>query len=112
MTSIVYLGAIALIAIGLYALLFKRNLIKIVIGVTLIEAGANLLFVALGYVDNGIAPIFTMAESTKMVLPMPQAAVLTSIVIGVAITALMLSFAMNYYNKYGTLDASQGRLKG
>lgn len=112
MSSIVYIGAIALIALGLYAILFKRNLIKIVIGVSLIEAGANLLFVTLGYVEGGTAPIFTLAPTTKMVLPMPQAAVLTSIVIGVAITALMLSFAMNYYQKYGTLDASKGRLRG
>ena len=43
---------------------------------------------------------------------MPQAAILTSIVIGVAISALMLSFAVNYYKCYGTLDSGKGRLKG
>lgn len=112
MISLAYLAPIILIGIGLYAIMFKKNLIKIAIGVGLIEAGVNLFFVTLGYKEGSIAPIFTLANNTVMSLPMPQAAVLTSIVIGVAVIALMLSFAMNYYKQYGTLDASKGRLKG
>jgi len=109
---ILYAAPMILIGLGLYAIMFKRNLIKIVIGVGLIGAGANLFFITLGYREGAVAPIFTMAPSTHMVLPMPQAAILTSIVIGVAITALMLSFAVNYYKSYGTLDSAKGRLKG
>lgn len=112
MIPLVYLAAILLIAMGLYTVLFKRNLIKIAMGVSLLASGANLFFVSLGYREGAIAPIFTLAASTKMVLPMPQAAVLTSIVISVAISALILSFAINYYKHYGTLDASKGRLRG
>ena len=112
MTSLVYLACAALVVIGLYTVMTKRNLIKIAMGVTLIEAGANLFLISLGYVDGAVTPIFTMTPSLRMVLPMPQAAVLTSIVIGVAVAAMMLSFAMNYYKHYGTLDATKGRLKG
>ena len=112
MMFIVYLTVVALIGIGLYAIIFKRNLIKIVIGVSLVECAANLFLVSLGYKEGGVAPIFTMAPHENMVLPTPQALTLTSVVIGVAVTALMLSFAMNYYKSYGTLDATKGRLKG
>jgi glucosamine 6-phosphate synthetase-like amidotransferase/phosphosugar isomerase protein len=50
--------------------------------------------VSLGYREGGVAPIFTLAPSELMVLPTPQALTLTSIVIGVATSALVLSFAM------------------
>jgi len=96
-------------ALGLYAMLFKRNLIKIVIGLSLIESGVNLFLVSLGYRNGGIAPIYTNAPSTNMVLPTPQALTLTSIVIGVATTAMLLSFCMVIYRHYGTLDSRKVR---
>ena len=111
MTALVYIASVLLMVIGLYAILFKHNLIKIVMGVALLQAGVNLFFVSLGYREGAIAPIYTFAQSTYMTLPMPQAAVLTSIVIGISLTALMLTFAMNYYKHYGTLDSRKGRLK-
>jgi multisubunit Na+/H+ antiporter MnhC subunit len=103
-----------LVVLGIYALLFKRNLIKIVIGVSLIETGVNLFLVTLGYRSGGIAPIFTYAPAARrMVLPTPQALTLTSIVIGLATTALLLSFAIFIYRHYGTLDVRNVKeLKG
>jgi multicomponent Na+:H+ antiporter subunit C len=97
--------AALLVAFGLYALLFKRNLIKMVIGVSLVETGVNLFLVMLGYRAGGEAPIYTFANAgQKMVLPTPQALTLTSIVIGLATTALLLSFAVFVHRHYGTLD--------
>jgi len=97
--------AALLVAFGLYALLFKRNLIKMVIGVSLVETGVNLFLVMLGYRSGGVAPIYTYApEAKEMVLPTPQALTLTSIVIGLATTALLLSFAVFVHRHYGTLD--------
>ncbi|HNR24742.1 MAG TPA: cation:proton antiporter subunit C [Candidatus Bipolaricaulis anaerobius] len=94
-----------LIALGLWALLFRRNLIKIVIGLTLIENGVNLFLVATGYVQEGVVPIYTYAPpDATMVLPTPQALTLTSIVIGLATTALMLSFAVVIHRHKKTLD--------
>lgn len=111
--NIVYLTVAVVMIIGLYAALFKRNLIKIVIGLDLIESGVNLFLVSLGYKNGGIAPIFTNAPSTKMVLPTPQALTLTSIVIGVATTAMLLAFCVIIYKHYGTLDVRRvRRLKG
>jgi len=111
--NLVYITVAIVIIIGLYAALFKRNLIKIVIGISLIESGVNLFLVSLGYREGGIAPIYTNAPSTYMVLPTPQALTLTSIVIGVATTAMLLSFCVVIYRYYGTLDARKvRRLKG
>ncbi len=108
-----FIAAVILIGLGVYACMFKRNLIKIVIGISLIESGVNLFLITLGY-RKGVAPIYTNAPSgASMVLPTPQALTLTSIVIGVATTALMLSFVMTIYKHYKTLDARKARrLKG
>jgi len=100
-----YLAVAGLILIGLYAVLFKRNLIKIVIGITLIESGVNLFLITLGYREGSTAPIYTSSPGGLMSLPVPQALTLTSIVIGVAVLALMLSFIVHIYRHYNTLDA-------
>ena len=100
-----FVVAVLLVVFGLYVLLFKRNLIKLIIGITLIETGVNLFLVMVGYRSDGVAPIYTFApEAEKMVLPTPQALTLTSIVIGLATTALLLSFSVFIYRHYGTLD--------
>lgn len=102
-----------IIIIGLVAMLTRRNLIKMVMGLSLVEAGVNLFLVSLGYRAGGIAPIFTGAPDALMVMPTVQAMTLTNIVIGIATTALMLSFVMVIYRKYGTANANEvRRLKG
>lgn len=103
---IYYVGALGLIIIGLYIVLTKRNLIKVIIGLDLFETGIFLLLICTGYVKSGTAPIFSQPrlEPTLMVDPVPQALVLTAIVIGVATLALALSLAIRLYGHYGTLD--------
>lgn len=105
-------GSILLILVGLFGVLTKRNLIKIVIGLSLMDTGVNLLLVSLGYVSNGKAPILTSivnSSTETFVDPIPQALVLTAIVIGVAILALALSIVIKIYQKYHTLDISRIR---
>ncbi|MCD4814029.1 cation:proton antiporter subunit C [bacterium] len=107
----IMVGVIAII--GIATLVFKKNIIKIIMGIALLEAAVNLFLVTLGYRHDSVAPIFTDAPSTQMVLPTVQALTLTSIVIGVATMALLLSFAMIIYKKYGTLNSEMiKRLKG
>jgi len=103
--NIPFIAVVALIIIGLVTVVYKRNLIKIVIGITLIESGVNLFLITLGYRKDSIAPIYTSKpENNLMSLPVPQALTLTSIVIGVAVLALMLSLIVHIYRHYGTLD--------
>jgi multicomponent Na+:H+ antiporter subunit C len=74
-----YVAVVVLISLGIYTIIFKKNLIKIAIGISLIECGANLFLITLGYRKGAVAPIYTMApEGTEMVLPTPQALTLTS----------------------------------
>ncbi len=112
MISIPLLGVVLLIGMGISALALKRNLIKMVIAIHVIGSGVNLFLISLGYREGGIAPIFTNAPKLKMVLPAPQALTLTSIVIQLAVIALMLSFIISLYKSYGTLDSEKRRLKG
>lgn len=108
-----FIAAGILIIIGIITIVTRHNLIKMVMGLAVVEAGVNLMLVATGYRDGGVAPIFTNAPSTDMVLPTVQAMTLTNIVIGIATTALLLSFVMIIYRKYRSADVrDMRRLKG
>lgn len=109
-----YLLCLILFGIGVYCILTKANVVKKIIGFGISEYAINLFFILLGYRDNAEAPIL-LKEGTQsnFVDPLPQALVLTSIVIGLGITALMVALAIKLYEKYGTFDVSKMRsLKG
>ena len=110
---IYYIGAFGLIFIGLYTISVKRNLVKMIIGLSLVDTGVNLLIVSVGYISKKTAPILTGNLRTnavgKVVDPIPQALVLTAIVIGVAVLALALTIIINIYNNYNTLDVKKIR---
>jgi len=112
--QIPYIAVVALILIGLYAIIFKRNLIKMVIGITLIESGVNLFLITLAFKKGSTAPIYhdNGLEGRIMSLPVPHALTLTSIVIGVAVTALMLTLVIHIYKHYKTLDARKIGMEG
>ena len=110
----VYFLCLVLFCIGLYCILRKRNLIKIIIGISIAEYAVHLFFILVGYKMNGRAPILSSDQTIiNMVDPLPQALVLTAIVIGLAVTALIASIAIRIYEKYGTFDITKiRRLKG
>lgn len=110
----IYFLCLVLFSIGLYCILRKRNLIKIIVGIVIAEYAINLFFVLVGYRVNGRSPIYSKdIDILNMVDPLPQALVLTAIVIGLAVTALIVSIAMRIYEKYGTFDITKiRRLKG
>jgi len=114
-----------LFVIGLYCVLVKKNMVKIVIGIMVMEYAVNLFLIMLGYRSGGIAPILdpTRVEpGTSNVIasfintsvdPLPQALVLTAIVISLGSLALMISICIRTYEKYGTFDITEiRRLKG
>ncbi|MCM8781507.1 MAG: sodium:proton antiporter [Candidatus Omnitrophica bacterium] len=109
-----YILCAILFCIGLYCVLRKRNIIKIIIGLGIIEYAVNLFFILIGYRMHGRAPILAKDEIiSNMVDPLPQALVLTSIVIGLAVTALLVAIAIRIYEKYGTFDITKiRRLRG
>ena len=106
----IYILCLALFSVGLYCILRKRNIIKIIIGIIIAEYAANLFFILAAYRFKGRAPIFSDdANITNMVDPLPHALVLTAIVIGLASTALLVAIAMRIYEKYGTFDITKIR---
>lgn len=103
-----------LFCVGLYGVLRKRNIIKMIVGLGIMGYAMNLFFVLLGYRFDGRAPIVAKDQNIlNMVDPLPQALVLTSIVIGLGVTALIISIAIRIYEKYGTFDITKiNKLKG
>jgi len=111
----VYSACILLIGIGLYCIVVKRNLVKIIIGFAILEYAVNLFFASVGYRASALAPIVVdeARPVPSCVDPLPQALVLTAIVIGLGVTALMIAIAYRLYEKYGTFDVSEiRRLRG
>jgi multicomponent Na+:H+ antiporter subunit C len=89
----------------LYGAVTRSNLVKIAISLSIMEFSTFLFFALLGYIDGGVAPIVNPAEPNKIYVdPLPQALVLTAIVIGLATTALMMAVIIRLYRKYGTFD--------
>jgi multisubunit Na+/H+ antiporter MnhC subunit len=114
-----------LFVIGLYCAVVKKNVVKIAMGILIMECAANLFLVMLGYRHHGVAPIidgtYYNAATGQIaagfinhsVDPLPQALVLTSIVIGLGSLALIVSICIRIYEKYGTFDITQlRRLRG
>jgi len=100
-----YIGAMVLFCIGLYTVIVRRNIIKKLIGLNIMETSVFFFYISLGYLDGGIAPIRTGgADPSRMVNPIPQALILTGIVVAVSVTALALSLVILLYRQYGTLD--------
>ena len=104
--NVFYFGAIGLVLLGAFAVVAMGNLIRILLGLGLLEAGVNLFMVAVGYRPDAVAPILSGAApaGTPMVDPIPQALILTAIVIGVGVLALSLALVIRVYRAYGTLD--------
>ncbi len=94
---------IIIILLGLYGVLTRKNAIKIVMCLYIMSSGVVLFFVSLGYVTDGQAAIFEDG-SRLMVDPLPQAIMLTTIVIGLVITSLALALALKIYEEYKTVD--------
>jgi len=110
----IYLLCLALFSVGLYCVLRKRNIIKIIIGIGIMEYAVNLFFALIGYRAQGRSPIFAPDQAIRnMVDPLPQAVVLTSIVLGLSVTLMLVAVAIRIYERYGTFDITKiTRLKG
>jgi len=101
----VYWLCFILFLTGLYGVITRRNLIKIAISLSVMEFSSFLFLALIGYREGGVAPIVDMADPVKpYVDPLPQAMVLTAIVIGLATTAMLMAVIIRIFRKYGTFD--------
>jgi multisubunit Na+/H+ antiporter MnhC subunit len=104
--GVLYFAAIALSLIGLFGLMASNNVFRMLLALIMFESGANLILVLSGYHVGGVAPIFQTATANGVMMndPVPQALVLTAIVIGVGIQALALALIFKVKKHYNTLD--------
>jgi len=101
-----YWIVIVLMMLGFYALIARGNLIKKIVGLNVFQASVFLLFISMGKVSGGTAPIlderFTIYSN-----PLPHVLILTAIVVGVATTALGLAIIVRINEAYGTLEEDE-----
>lgn len=88
-----------LLLVGFWGVLARPNIVKMIVGFAVADTGVNMIILGVGYLPGRTAPIYDSAEGlveagARMIDPIPQALVLTAIVIGLAVTALMLSYAV------------------
>jgi len=108
-SNIVMATGFVLFLVGLWGVQSHRNILRIIISYSLIGTGAHLVIVAIGYVAGGTAPIIDRAlpaaeAPARAIDPIPSALVVTAIVIGLAVTAIMLAYAIRLYEKKKTLN--------
>ena len=94
---------LALFFIGIYGLLARRNIIKTVISLGIIQSAIILFFLTINYEVGLLPPIGDVTPATS-VDPIPQALMITAIVIGVAVTAVSLTMFISLYHHYGTTN--------
>ena len=97
-----YWVAVTLFVIGLVIVLDSRNMVKKLVGLNVFQSAVFLLFITLGKVENGAAPILG-ADNTAFSNPLPHVLILTAIVVGVATTAVGLALVARIRKAYDTV---------
>ncbi|HKS89727.1 MAG TPA: cation:proton antiporter subunit C [Stellaceae bacterium] len=99
-----------LFAIGLYGVITSRHFVHLIGCLTVIQSSTYVLLLAVGYRTDAAAPIFAnLPIGTPAVDPVVQALVLTDIVVGATVTALLLALALQVHKRTGTLDPHELR---
>ena len=98
-----YWVVIFLMMTGFYVVIASGNLVKKIIGINLFQASVFILYISMGKVSGGSAPILREAVQTYS-HPLPHVLILTAIVVGVATTALGLALVVRIKEAYGTAE--------
>ena len=106
---IIIVGSMSLFLVGLFGLLTQKHIIKTFISIAIMESSVFLLFIGLSYKQTFLAPILADGQQnfSQMNDPVPQAMILTAIVIGMAVLALGVSFAIEYYKLTGKTNIDE-----
>lgn len=98
-----YWVVIVLMMIGLYVVMAKQNLVKKIIGLNVFQSSVIMLYVSMGKVRGGTAPIIT-PQAEVYSNPVPHVLMLTAIVVGIATTALALALVVRIHEAYGSIE--------
>jgi multicomponent Na+:H+ antiporter subunit C len=110
MSFLPYAVAVWLVLVGLYGVVTSRNLIHLIVCLSVLQSSTYILLLSIGYRTAATAPVFAdVPIGTRAVDPVVQALTLTDVVVGVAVIALLLSLAVQEYKRSGTLDPEELR---
>jgi multicomponent Na+:H+ antiporter subunit C len=101
--------SIVLFFIGLFGLIARRQIVKTIISIGIMEGAVILFFLSIGRWQEQVPPIGGAAVE-QMADPLPQALMITAIVIGVAITAATLTLYLSLHHQHGTTDWVKAQL--
>lgn len=99
--------SIVLFLIGIYGLIARKNILKSIISLGIMQSALILFFLSIRFDSSSHPPIAEGAGHSIMADPLPQTLMITTIVIGVAVTAVALTMFMTLYHSYGTTNWSK-----
>ena len=98
-----YWAVITLMMIGFYIIIANNNYVKKIIGINIFQTSIFIMFISMGKVTGGTAPILT-ESSTLYSSPLPHVLILTAIVVGISTTALALAIVIRIKAAFGTIE--------
>ncbi len=101
-----YWIVILLMMLGLYIVVSRGNLVKKIVGLNVFQTSVFLLYISIGKVEGGTAPIIEAGYSVYS-NPLPHVLILTAIVVGVATSALGLALVVRIREAYGTIEEDE-----
>ncbi len=102
-----YLIVVILMMLGLYTIMSRFNLVKKLVGLSIFQTSLFLLYISLGWVQGGTAPIISHDADYTYSNPLPHVLILTAIVVGVATTALGLALVLRIHDAFGTIEEDE-----
>ncbi len=108
MTFLAYGVAGWLLLIGLYGVVSSRNLVHLILCLSVVQASTYVLLLAIGYRTGAKAPVFAdIPVGTPVVDPVVQSLTLTDVVVEATVTALLLALALQAHKRFGTVDPDE-----
>ena len=108
MSFLPYAVAVWICLVGLYGIITSRNLVHTIICLSVVQSSTYVLLLAVGYRKDFAAPVFIdIPRDTPAVDPVVQALTLTDVVVGGAVTALLLAIAVQIHKHLHTLDPDE-----
>ena len=102
-----YWVVIFLMMVGFYTLIARGNLVKKLIGLNIFQTSVFILYISMGKILGGTAPILMDGENVVYSNPIPHVLILTAIVVGVATTAVGLALVVRIKEAFGTIEESE-----
>lgn len=99
-----YFLVIILMMLGFYAVIARGNMVKKMVGLNIFQTSVFMLYISMGKVSNGTAPILTGDSSTVYSNPLPHVLILTAIVVGVATTAVGYALIIRIQESFNTIE--------